>query len=288
MLVISLKHLLSLSLLTISLSRQWDLSLCCDSLSLSLSHSPGYNYGFWTARGFLFIFFSPQIGLTNHWLIYLFLCKGWMWEMNSRRVQVPLGQSLFPRLFCIPAVCELFTAVRAAVIWETHLQTKMLQWLLPPFSLPPSSFQFPFSPIPFFSSHVSSLPSPQYFASTTSSFSFPLFCLLGIPRMMSESPSLLKIHCQINIKAGKKIQLALCDLSWSATQDPGLPTSQGYEGLGDPQLLETPWWGQIPSSSPAWMRWVGQERKNVKTKTSPCFFSSYFFFLLRKNWHKKL
>lgn len=157
-------------------------------------------------------------------------------------------------------------------------------------SLFSSSFLFP---IPFFSYSLFLLPcflsslSPV-FASTTSSFSFPFFCLLGIPRMTSESPSLLKIHCQINIKAGKKIQLALCDLSWSATQDPGLPTSQGYEGLGDPQLLETPWWGQIPSSSPAWMRWVGQERRNVKSKTSPCFFSSYFFFLLWKNWHKKL
>lgn len=146
------------------------------------------------------------------------------------------------------------------------------------------SSSFPF-PIPFFSSRISSLPFPQYFASTASSFSLPFFCLLGILRITSESPSLLKIHCQINIKEGRKIQLALCDLTLSATQGPGLPTSQGYEGLGDTQLLETPWWGQIPSSPSASMRWVGQERKNVKTKTSPCFFLPMFF-LFWKNWHK--
>lgn len=144
---------------------------------------------------------------------------------------------------------------------------------------------FPF-PIPFFSSHLSSLPFPQHLASTTLSFSLPFFCPLGILRMTSESPSLLKIHCQINIKAGGKIHLALCDLLWSATQDPGfmayLPTSQGYKGLGDPQLLETPWWGEIPSSPSAWMRWVethSQGRRGRMWKLKPllvCFLPTFF------------
>lgn len=157
--------------------------------------------------------------------------------MNSRRVQVPLGQSLLPRLICFPAVCELFTAVRAAATCETHLQTKMLQSLLPPCSLPLFPFQF------LFSSPFSLFPFPSTFHPLLQAFPFTFFCLLGILGTRSESPSLLKIHCQINIKAGRKIQLALCDLS--ATQDPGfmayLPTSQGYEELADPQLLETPW-----------------------------------------------
>lgn len=61
----------AVSLHTISLSSQWDLSLPSDSLSLSLDHTQHQSVimDFWTTTiGSLFC----QIGLTSHQLIYLF------------------------------------------------------------------------------------------------------------------------------------------------------------------------------------------------------------------------
>lgn len=212
-------------------------SLLWFSIPFSLSLTAlGYNYGFWTTRGFL----SPPPDWAHKSLVNLFVFTQRLDVRNElQKGTSAFGSKTLSQVFCFPAVCELFTAVRAAVIWETHLQRKMLHWLLPACSLPLFPLQFPFSPpiFPLF-------PFPSTLHTLHYSFPLPFFCLLGILRMMSESPSLLKIHCQINIKACGKIQLALCDLLWCVTQDPGsmahLLTSQRYEGLGDPQLLETP------------------------------------------------
>lgn len=139
-----------------------------------------------------------------------------MWEMNSGRVQIPLGQRLFPRLICFPAVCELFTAARAGSCTKLLLSEKLIfkQRCCRDDGLP---VLLPLSHSLFLLLYfLSSL--PQCFASTPLSLSLP-FCLLGILRMTSESPSLLKIHCQINIKAGgKSIWLCViyCDLQHKA------------------------------------------------------------------------
>lgn len=133
-----------------------------------------------------------------------------MWETNSGRVQVPSGQRLFPRLICFPAVCELFTTARAGSCTKLLLSKKLIfrqrccsDYCLPvllPLSLSHSLFLL-------FPSFLSSL--SQHFASIPLSLSLPFFCPLGILRMTSESPSLLKIHYHINIKGGGKIHLAL-------------------------------------------------------------------------------
>lgn len=65
-----LSETLAVSLHTISLSSQWYLSICSDSLSPSLSHTQHQcNYGFWTTA---IVSIFCQIRLTNHQLIYLF------------------------------------------------------------------------------------------------------------------------------------------------------------------------------------------------------------------------
>lgn len=78
--------------------------------------------------------------------------------MNSGRVQIPLGQRLFPRLICFPAVCELFTAARAGSCTKLLLSEKLI--FKDAAVMMASLFSSPF-PIPFFSSYLSSLPSPN-------------------------------------------------------------------------------------------------------------------------------
>lgn len=163
----------AVSLHTISLSSQWDLSLPSDSLSLSLKHTQHQSVimDFWTTTiGSLFC----QIRLTNHQLIYLFWQESWMWEMNSGRVRVPLPQRLFPRLICFPAVCELIAAARAGSCIKLLLSEKFVfkerccsDYCLPVLFLLFHSFFL----------HPSFLsPLPQCFASSPLSLSLPFFC----------------------------------------------------------------------------------------------------------------
>lgn len=61
----------SLSLLTISLSRQWYLSLCCDSLSLSLSHSQHQG---------IIMDFGPQEVFFVFFLFFGFFFPNWAYK----------------------------------------------------------------------------------------------------------------------------------------------------------------------------------------------------------------
>lgn len=150
-----------------------------------------------------------------------------------------------------------------------------------------SPFPFSYTPSPSF---LSSL--PQHFASILPCLSLPFFHPLGIHRMTRECASLLKFQCQINIKAGRKIHLTLCDLLWSATQGPAQHCSEGLNRFHShplhrvwrikwPSALKKPVMGRelVPTKGTGLNDMERTRRgRTIKTKTLSCLF--FFFPLL--------
>lgn len=106
-----------------------------------------------------------------------------------------------------------------------------------------SDYHSPF-PLPFpFPALLPSLLSslPHHFESISLRLSLLHFCPPGILQMTSECVSLLKLQCQINIKAKGKINLLVRPsktLQWRVKQVSQPLTMKSYEELSDPLLLK--------------------------------------------------
>ena len=222
MLVIYLRHLLYLSAPSLFLVN----CICLSAVTLYpfLSVTDGTRMYLWILdHNHSFLSLPKKKKKKNHkWSINLFGLmesvdvRNELWKGTSTFGSKALSQDSL-LLCCVWAArfCEGRELHKAAVTWETHLQRCCSDYCLPvllPFSpfLSHSLFLFP----SFFSSLL------QCFASIPLSLFLSCFCSLGILRTTSGTPSLLKIHCQINIKTGGEIHLVQCNLLWSATHSP--------------------------------------------------------------------